>query len=101
MNIMLMLMVSHQFDSDNFLACVRVLVCVYVGVCACLRACVNVCMHVFVHNILQHRRMSTYSLTTAPVTKQGESPLAVAVGEGNLDMTKCLVNGCNANVSGE
>ena len=45
--------------------------------------------------------MTTYSLTTAPVTKQGESPLAVAVGERNLDMIKCLVNECNANVNGE
>ena len=42
-----------------------------------------------------------YSLITAPVTKQGESPLAVAVRERNLDMIKCLVNECNANVNGE
>ena len=41
------------------------------------------------------------SLTTAPVTKQGESPLAVAVHEGSLDMIKCLVKECNANVNGE
>ena len=33
---MLMLMVGHQFNSDNFLACVRVLLCVCV--CACLLA---------------------------------------------------------------
>ena len=41
------------------------------------------------------------SLTTAPVTKQGESPLAVAVRKGNLDMIKCLVKECNANVNDE
>ena len=41
------------------------------------------------------------SLTTAPVTKQGESPLAVAVRERNFDMIKCLVKECNANVNGE
>ena len=45
--------------------------------------------------------MTNYSLTTAPVTKQGESPLAVAVHERNLDMIKCLVKECNANVNGE
>ena len=36
------------------------------------------------------------SLTTAPVTEQGESPLAVAVQEKSLDMIKCLVKECNA-----
>ena len=41
------------------------------------------------------------SLTTAPVTKQGESPLAVAVREGRLKVIKCLVKECNANVNGE
>ena len=41
------------------------------------------------------------SLTTAPVTKQGESPLAVAVRERNLDMVKFLVKECDANVNGE
>ena len=46
--------------------------------------------------------MTTYSLNTkAPVTKQGESPLAVAVRERNLDVIKCLVKECNANVNGE
>ena len=45
--------------------------------------------------------MTNYSLTTAPVTKQGESPLAVAVRERNLDMIRCLVNECNVNVNGE
>ena len=45
--------------------------------------------------------MTTYSLITAPVTKQGESPLAVAVRERNLDMIKCLVKECNANVNGK
>ena len=45
--------------------------------------------------------MTNYSLTTAPVTKQGESPLAVAVRKRNLDMIKCLVKECNANVNGE
>ena len=45
--------------------------------------------------------MTNYSLTTAPVTKQGQSPLAVAVRERNLDMIKCLAKECNANVNGE
>ena len=45
--------------------------------------------------------MTTYSLTTAPVSKRGESPLAVAVCESNLDMVKCLVKECNADVNGE
>ena len=45
--------------------------------------------------------MTSYSLTTAPVTKQGESPLAVAVCESNLDVVKCLVKECNADVNGE
>ena len=56
-----------------------------------------------VHNTLTNNcpANSTYlSLTTAPVTKQGESPLAVAVCERNLDMIKCLVKECNANVNG-
>ena len=35
----------------------------------------------------------------APVTKQGESPLAVAVRKGSLDVIKCLVKECNANVN--
>ena len=39
--------------------------------------------------------------TTAPVTKQRESPLAVAVCEGSLDVIKYLVKECNANVNGE
>ena len=43
----------------------------------------------------------TYSLTTAPVTKQGELPLAVAVRYGNLDVVKYLVKECNVNVNGE
>ena len=41
------------------------------------------------------------SLTIAPVTKQGESPLAVAVCEGSLDVIKYLVKECNVNVNGE
>ena len=41
------------------------------------------------------------SLTTAPVTKQGESPLAVAVNKRNIDVIKYLVKECNANVNGE
>ena len=45
--------------------------------------------------------MTTYSLTKAPVTKQGESPLAVAVRERNLDMIEYFVKECNANVNGE
>ena len=45
--------------------------------------------------------MTIYTITTAPVTKQGESPLAVAVHERNLDMVKCLVKECSANVNGE
>ena len=40
-------------------------------------------------------------LTAAPETKQEESPLAVAVRRGNLDMIKCLVKECNAIVNGE
>ena len=32
--------------------------------------------------------MTNYSLTTAPVPKQGESPLAVAVHERNLNITR-------------
>ena len=61
---------------------------------ASLYACVCVCTS-------WHKRMTTYSLTTAPVTKQGESPLAVAVCESNLDMIKCLAKECNADVNGE
>ena len=45
--------------------------------------------------------MTTYFLTTVPVTKQGESPLAVAVRERNLDMIKCLVKECNVKFNGE
>ena len=41
------------------------------------------------------------SLTTPLVTEQGESPLAVAVRERNLDVIKCLVKECNATVNGE
>ena len=41
------------------------------------------------------------SLTTAPVTKHRESPLAVAARKRNLDMIKCLVKECNATVNGE
>ena len=41
------------------------------------------------------------SLTTALVTKQGESPLAVAVHRGNLKVINYLVKECNANVNGE
>ena len=42
-----------------------------------------------------------YSLTTARATKQGESPLAVAVHMRNLDVIKYLVKECNVNVNGE
>ena len=41
------------------------------------------------------------SLTTAPVIEQGESPLAIAVDERNLDVIKYLVKECNATVGGE
>ena len=50
---------------------------------------------------LLRKRITTYLPTTAPVTKQGESPLAVAVHESNLDMVKCLVKECNADVNCE
>ena len=49
------------------------------------------------HTIVQ----SLYSLTTAPVTKQGESPLAVAVREGSLVVIKCLIKECSVKVNGE
>ena len=42
-----------------------------------------------------------YSLTTAPLTEQGESPLAIAVHWRSLDVMKYLVKECNATVNGE
>ena len=50
-----------------------------------------------------HKSMTAciHPLHTAPVTKQGESPLAVAVREGRLDVIEYLIKECNANVSGE
>ena len=46
-------------------------------------------------------RFCVYSLITAPVTNQGESPLALAPREGSLDVIKYLVKECNASVSGK
>ena len=80
-----------------------------------LRSSVTMVLLMFVHvesliiiiivKLLQivHMKLSEQacSLTTAPVTKQGESPLAVAVRRGKLDMIKCLVKECNANVNSE
>ena len=43
----------------------------------------------------------TFHSLHSPVTKQGESPLAVAVRLWNLDMIKYLVKECNAIVNGE
>ena len=43
-----------------------------------------------------------YSLTTAPVTKQGKTPLqAVAACRGDLSVVKCFVVEHNVNVNGE
>ena len=61
---MLMLMVSHQFDLDNFLhvfVCGRGggwCVCVYVH--ACVHACVNVCMCVYISHY-STRELTNYS----------------------------------------
>ena len=45
--------------------------------------------------------LHNYSLTAASFTKQGKSPLEVAVHERNLSMIRFLVEECKANVNGE
>ena len=45
--------------------------------------------------------MNNFSLTTASVTKSGDMLLGLAVHEGKLDVIKCLILECNADVNGE
>ena len=45
--------------------------------------------------------MNNFSLTTAPVTKSGYTLLGLAVYMGQLDIIKCLVLECHADVNGE
>ena len=45
--------------------------------------------------------MNNFLLTTAPVTKSGETLLGLAAHNWELDIIKCLVLECNANVDGE
>ena len=52
-------------------------------------------------NTIAQENAYTYLLSTDPVTRYGESPLAVAVHKRNLDVIKYLVKECNANVNGE
>ena len=42
-----------------------------------------------------------HALTTAPVTKSGDTMLGLAVCEGQLDIIKYLVTECSVNVNGE
>ena len=45
--------------------------------------------------------MNNFSLTTAPVTKSGDTLLGLAAHKWKLDVIKCLVLECNADVNGE
>ena len=42
-----------------------------------------------------------HSLTTAPVTKSGDTIMELAVREGQLDIIKYLVAECSVNVNGK
>lgn len=42
-----------------------------------------------------------YSLTTAPVSKEGESPLALALHEKKFEVIKYLVEEFSVNINGE
>ena len=42
-----------------------------------------------------------YSLTTAPVTKSGDTMLGLVVRVGQLDIIKYLVTECSVSVNGE
>ena len=59
-------------------------------------------MHVYFHiSLIIIAINSSYSLTTAPVSSQGELALGVALRWRNLDIIKCLAKECKANVNGE
>ncbi len=42
-----------------------------------------------------------FPILPAPVTKDGLTPLGLAVREGKLDVIKCLVKECHVEVNGE
>ena len=69
----------------------------YLGVFVMLHCCVHVCIEAYT---FAGGLPVSYQFATAPVTKQGESPLAVTVCERNLDVIKYLVKECNANIDG-